>query len=101
VVCGYCQATNLLDAALTTRAAELLEAEVQAYQARARSVAQSEAFRAPVKAFYRWAAAGAAIGLVIAGGAIAVLLAVAEPAPTPTKRAPAPPSAPAKPRKGR
>lgn len=101
VACRYCQATNLLDAELTARAAELLQAEVTAYQARARSVAQSEAFRAPVSAFYRWAAGGAAVGLLVAGVAIAVFLATVGDKPPPAKRAPPPPTAPVKGKKTR
>lgn len=99
VVCGYCQAPNLLDADLATRAAELLEAEVAAYQQRARSVTQSEAFRAPVKAFYRWATAGAAIGLLVGGTMVAALVLSADEEPAPRKRPPV--TAPVKGKKGR
>ena len=101
VACGYCQATNLLDAALTARAAELLQAEVDAYQARARSVTQSEPFRAPVKAFYRWAAGGAVMGLLVGGAAVAILVASAGDEPAPKKRQRAPAATPVKGRKGR
>jgi hypothetical protein len=101
VKCGYCQATNLLDATLTARASELLQAEISAYQARARSVTQSDGFRAPVKAFYRWAAGGAAVGALVAGAAIAVLVVSMDDGPAPKKRAKPPAAAPVKSKKRR
>lgn len=75
IVCQYCGATNLLDGALSAHASELLQAEIAAYQARANHVYSTEAFREPTKAFYRWGAAGATVGVVMGLVAISVILA--------------------------
>ena len=70
VVCRYCGASNLLDHELATRAGELLQAEISAYQARAAKIYSHEAFRAPTKAFYRWGAFGAIAMLIVSAAAI-------------------------------
>lgn len=67
VICGYCSAHNLLDSQVTQRASQLLMEEIAAYQARANGVYSTDAFRAPTKAFYRWAIPGAVIiGVIVA-----------------------------------
>lgn len=74
--CRYCGATNLLDAELTRRASELLQAEIGAYQARANRVFSHDAFRTPMKAFYRWGGAGVVAGIALAWAAIGISVAV-------------------------
>ena len=76
VVCGYCGASNLLDRELTTRAGELLQAEISAYQARAAKIYSHEAFRAPTKAFYRWGAVGAVATLIVSASVLPLIASV-------------------------
>jgi hypothetical protein len=74
VTCAYCNATNMLDAALTTQAGALLAAEAQEYQRRVRAWATDPAvYLAPSRAFYRFAAVGAAVALLVG---IAIVLAI-------------------------
>jgi hypothetical protein len=75
VVCRYCGAPNQLDEELTTRAGELLQAEISAYQARAAKVYSHDAFQAPTKAFYRWGAVGAVAALIVSSAAIPLITA--------------------------
>lgn len=76
VICGYCSAHNLLDSQVTQRASQLLQEEIAAYQARAHGVYSTDAFRAPTKAFYRWAIPGALIIGVVVASALPVLIAL-------------------------
>ncbi|HEY6728964.1 MAG TPA: hypothetical protein VI197_33370 [Polyangiaceae bacterium] len=76
VICGYCSAHNLLDSQVTQRAAQLLQQEIAAYQARAHGVYSADAFRAPTKAFYRWAIPGALIIGVIVASVLPPLIAL-------------------------
>lgn len=76
VICGYCSAHNLLDGQVTQRASQLLQEEIAAYQARAHGVYSSDAFRAPTKAFYRWAIPGALIIGVVVASVLPVLIAL-------------------------
>jgi len=76
VVCGYCSAHNLLDSQVTQRASQLLQEEIAAYQARAHGVYSTDAFRAPTKAFYRWAIPGALVIGVVVASVLPVLIAL-------------------------
>lgn len=76
VICGYCAAHNLLDRQVTERASQLLQEEIAAYQARAHGVYSTDAFRAPTKAFYRWAIPGAVIIGVVVASTLPVLFAL-------------------------
>ena len=76
VVCGYCSAHNLLDNQVTQRAGQLLQEEIAAYQARAHNVYSTEAFRAPTKAFYRWAITGGLAVTLLVGVALSLVLSV-------------------------
>jgi len=68
LVCGYCGASNLLDATLTANAAALLQREEQEYQQRSKPwTRDSTLFQAPVRAFYLYGAVGAAIALLVSG----------------------------------
>jgi hypothetical protein len=75
VVCRYCGAPNQLDQELTTRASELLQTEISAYQARATKVYSQDAFRAPTQAFYRWGAIGAVVAMLVAAAALPLITA--------------------------
>lgn len=69
-----CNATNLLDAALTTNAAVLLAQETQEYERRMRPWARDpNVYLGPSRTFYRYAAVGAGAALA-ALSAIALLL---------------------------
>jgi len=66
VVCNYCGASNLLDATLTANAAALLAAEAEAFAQHARPWARDPAvYMGPARAFYRYAAIGAGVGLAL------------------------------------
>lgn len=67
VECQFCGANNFLDASLARGASELLAAEREAYERRARgdAPAQSTPWAEPSRAFYRWGAAGAAGAFVV------------------------------------
>lgn len=68
VLCSYCGAGNLLDAALTANAAALLQQEAREYQRRLQPWARDAAlYHAPVRAFYLYGAVGAFVGLLLSG----------------------------------
>lgn len=74
VLCSHCNASNLLDQTLTANAAALLQQEAQEYQRRLKPWTRDAAlYHAPLRAFYRYAAAGA-IGALIASGLLLALL---------------------------
>ena len=67
VACEYCGANNFLDDKIARDAAALLADERAEHERRARGGAAVDAavYLAPARAFYRWGAAGAAIGMLI------------------------------------
>ena len=76
VTCGYCGASNVLDATLTANAATLLVSERQEYERRMLPWARDpNVYLAPSRAFYRYGAAGAALALVLLTLAIFFLVA--------------------------
>jgi len=71
LVCAHCGATNLLDAALTANAAELLAAERREYEQRLLPWARDPSvYLAPSRAFYRYGAVGGGVALALFGAAL-------------------------------
>lgn len=66
-LCGFCGANNFLDAAMAHDVSSLLTAEQSEYQRQATGgrPSNSAAYEQPAKAFYRWAAVGAAVTFVV------------------------------------
>ena len=76
VTCNFCGASNFLDSALTDQAGELLAKEAEHYQRRVLPWASDPAvYLAPSRAFYRYAALGAGLSLLVALGIVTLLLA--------------------------
>jgi len=75
LTCTYCGASNLLDAALTANAAELLAAERRQYEQRMLPWARDPSvYLAPSRAFYRYGAIGGGVALALIGCALFVIL---------------------------
>jgi hypothetical protein len=75
LICTFCGATNLLDAALTANAAELLAAERREYEQRLLPWARDpRVYLAPSRAFYRYGAVGGGAALALFGFALFVIL---------------------------
>lgn len=75
LICAHCGATNLLDAALTANAAELLAAERREYEQRLLPWARDPSvYLAPSRAFYRYGALGGGAALALFATALFVIL---------------------------
>jgi hypothetical protein len=75
VTCGYCGASNFLDSALSAQASALLAQEAAGYQQRILPWASDPSvYLAPSRAFYRYAALGVGLSLLLALGTCALLL---------------------------
>ena len=74
VTCGYCGASNVLDATLTVNAAALLQAERQEYERRMLPWARDPAvYLAPTRAFYRFGSLGGGVALLVIGAVMLLI----------------------------
>jgi hypothetical protein len=71
VICTYCSATNLLDAALTANASTLLAAEAEEHRRRAGGWTHDPAvYKAPARAFYVYGGVTAAVLATVAAALV-------------------------------
>jgi hypothetical protein len=75
VICQHCNASNLLDDALTVNAAALLQQEAQAYQQQLLPwTRDADVYQAPLRAFYLFGALGAVAALFAVAGLLLLLV---------------------------